>query len=325
MMGDASLDDGSFEMQWRAIQLRWDALKEGQEIRDRAQQRRHKRESAVGPTLHHRLPERIVDTLSDPHRPTAPSRLEALQRARRVPASEERHLSDELTEFESLRAAEYLSRLAADDDLVRVLQLSGFDEVTPEWKTFSRALLEYGYGVFAPWFGTGEIVNRMNVRGVYGRSALPTPYSIQPDVEHELAAELLVRGVPSFRRNVLLQGRWNADGGATLKTFFVGHLLFMVPTVFRRWRDSKAPAPVLVPHDHTTTANDRVDLDLTLEDVCRTLPPQTELMFRERAAGLSIAEIADARGVSVSKVKTDMMRARQRLTRLYPEAEQWIS
>lgn len=48
-------------------------------------------------------------------------------------------------------------------------------------------------------------------------------------------------------------------------------------------------------------------------------------MFKLQADGWSVAEIGRALDVSESKVKTDMLRARQRLARLYPEASEWVS
>lgn len=241
-------------------------------------------------------------------------------------------VSAELQEFERQEAAEYLSRLAKDEDLVRFLQLSNFDIASDEWRQFARALAEYGYAVFRAWLGTGEIVKRLSMKAVRGRAILPSPFRLDEDAVGEIAAELVVRGIQSFRANVLLKGRWRAGGGASLKTFFVGHLLFLVPATYRRWRldggDEVAFSPEEPPMEPAVggvPATDRADYRLLVEEVFERLPATTRRMFQMQADGWSVADIGRSLGVSESKVKTDMLRARQRLARLYPEAGQWVS
>jgi len=238
----------------------------------------------------------------------------------------------ELQEFERQEAAEYLARLAADEDLVRFLQLSNFDVGSDEWRQFARALAEYGYAVFRAWLGTGEIVRRLSLKTVRGRAILPSPFRLDEDAVGELSAELVVRGIQSFRVNVLLKGRWHAGGGASLKTFFVGHLLFLVPATYRRWRLDRGDEVVFSPDEPPVeptvgggAATDRAHDRLLVEEVLDRLPATTRRMFKLQADGWSVAEIGRALHVSESKVKTDMLRARQRLARLYPEASEWVS
>ena len=141
-----------------------------------------------------------------------------------------------------------------------------------------------------------------------------------------------MRGIQSFRANVLLKGRWQAGGGASLKTFFVGHLLFLVPATYRRWRLDRGDEvafspdkPPLEPAVGGVPATDRADYRLLVEEVAERLPATTRRMFQMQADGWAVADIGRSLGVSESKVKTDMLRARQRLARLYPEAGQWVS
>lgn len=241
-------------------------------------------------------------------------------------------VGSELSEFEASREADYLERLAADQDLIRFLQLSEFDDSTAEWKQFARALAEYGYGVFRAWLGTGEVVRRLAVRTVRGRTDLPSPFRLTEDEVAELSAELIVRGIVSFRANVLLRGRWQSDGGATLKTFFVGHLLFLVPGTYRQWRRDAGREPLFDPSEPPPeqivsglSSTDRADLRVILEEVGGRLPADERVMFELQADGWTIAQIARGLNMSEPKVKTLMMRARERVARLYPEADQWIS
>jgi len=270
--------------------------------------------------------------LSQAPRSPGDERTAGLQRHKRGLRPTAEVVTPELQEFERQQAAEHLARLAADEDLVRFLQLSNFDISTGEWRQFAQALAEYGYAVFRAWFGTGEIVRRMALKTVRGRTVLPSPFRLDEDSVGELAAELVVRGIQSFRENVLLKGRWQAAGGASLKTFFVGHLLFLVPATYRRWRIDAGDDVVFSPDDPPVEpavggvpATDRADYRILVEEVSGRLPDTTRQMFQLQADGWSVSDIGRRLGVSESKIKTDMLRARQRLARLYPESDQWIS
>lgn len=186
--------------------------------------------------------------------------------------------------------------------------------------------------MFRASLGTGEIVKRLAMKTVWGRTALPSPFRLDEDAVGELAAELVVRGIQSFRENVLLKGRWQTGGGASLKTFFVGHLLFLVPATYRRWRLDAGDEMAFSPHEPPVEpavggvpATDRADDRILVEEVFQRLPATTRRMFQLQAEGWSVADIGRRLGVSESKIKTDMLRARQRLARLYPEASQWVS
>ena len=263
----------------------------------------------------------------------AADRVVALQRSAVIlPGAESQRrgggLSRDLVEFETLAEAEYLERLAADDELVRFLQLSGFDLRTREWQSFARALAEYGYAVFRAWFGTGEIVRRLARRGVHGRESLPSPLTVADDAVLELAAELVVRAIRSFRTNILLNGRWRADGGATLKTYFVGHALFLFPETFRQWHRANGLEAVFDPNEPpvepvASPATDLTDTRLVVADMLAVLPLLTRRMFELQFTGRDVREIAEELGVSASRVKTDMHRARKRMRLSFPEVAEW--
>ena len=256
-----------------------------------------------------------------------------LQRNDRAPGSTRRRtIAPELQAFDATPEADYLERLAADRDLITVLQLGGFDMSTSEWRQFATALAEYGYGVFRAWLGTGEIVRRLAARTVRGRNELPSPFALSEDHVQELSAELIIQGIVAFRESVLLQGRWQADGGATLKTYFVGHLLFMVPTTFRRWRRAAGRDRAFDPNEPPadtpgsgTSGMDRAELRLLLDAITTKISPKVALMFELQARGWPVTDIAARTGESEANVKTLMMRARTRLARLFPEAHEWIS
>ena len=267
--------------------------------------------------------------MSSPSRSRGGPRTAGLQRDRRDLVVTPGDVATELHAFEAGGEAEYLARLAADANLVNYLQWSSFDDSTDEWRQFARALAEYGYAVFRAWFGSGEIVTRLATRSVRGRGVLPSPYRLSDDDVHELAAELVARGIVSFRTNILMKGRWDAGAGATLKTYFVGHLLLLVPTTYQRWkRDSGSDlcvSPSELPTKSSDPDADRTGDRMLVDELTARLSSQTRRMFELQADGWSISEIANRLGVSESKVKTDMSRSRRRLERLYPELSRWVS
>ena len=271
---------------------------------------------------------RMTDRSSRP----PPTDADAIQRSRSA------RPGPNLRAFERERLAANLDRLAADRDLILHLQLSNFDETTEDWKTFARALTEYGYAVFRAWFATGEIKKHLAAKRVHGRHELPEPYRLGDEgAAHDLAADLVVDGVRSFRTKVLLEGTWDAKAGASIKTYFVGHLLFRVPETFRRWQqnngfdqiltdDQRVLEPDLRPgHSRPRGAEGRVDDAIVADQLLQHLSPSERRLFQLEAADLDTLEVADAvGGVSASKVKTDKMRARQRINRIYQERSEWI-
>jgi RNA polymerase sigma factor (sigma-70 family) len=254
--------------------------------------------------------------MSDAPDPRSPETRRPVQRG--LPAS--------LRNFESTEQAAYLSRLAADEDLVLRLQLSGFDPMSEDWQTVARALFGYGYDVFRSWIGTGRIHLELKAKGVSGRNML-AGYLLQPGDEHELAAELMLVAVESYRRT-LAAGRWRRDGGASLKSFFVGHCLFKLPDVFKawtRWERRNEPRPLQrLPLGSSTEMAHRAEMRVLAEQELGSMPDRTRRMFElQQHEGLGLREIAETMDLTEGQVRTTMSRARRRL----PDGEEfpWVN
>ncbi|WP_370324038.1 RNA polymerase sigma factor [Euzebya sp.] len=240
-------------------------------------------------------------------------------------------LLSELAKVEDLETSRALQR-QAEAEILTVLQMQGFDTRTPEYKSFAKALIDYGYGVFMAWMITGSVRRMMAAhgggRGVYGMGKIPEGLQLQGDDACEVVAELMIAAVTAFRDKTLMHPnpakRWTPAGGASLKTFFVGRCFMELPNVYIRWeRDQRRAneqirnyAKVDVDHndlavDPSHSVETKVDVDASLA----AMPPDVQAMFRLRALGYSYEEIAElmttnGRPTTVSQVGSRLNRAR---------------
>lgn len=152
---------------------------------------------------------------------------------------------------------EYQHRLAADETLVLDLQWEGF--AGPRWEALATALAEYGWQVMTAWIITGEVFVKCRQKRLAG--AVPTEFQrerAKAEVE-ELAQATVAYAIIAFRDRVLKPHLWNAAGGATLKTFFIGQCLIQFVTVFRTWARSVEPIEPLEALERQVDCSPRFD------------------------------------------------------------------
>ena len=129
----------------------------------------------------------------------------------------------------------------ADLETLNDLALRNFEG--PKYAMFVNALAAYGYPVIRSWLRRGVIYEFCARRG---RPATPTEHdrvflsdprsdSEAADERRELALETNARAVGAFREQVLLTGSWSFEGGASLKTYYVGACLLQFPNVLSTW------------------------------------------------------------------------------------------
>lgn len=144
-------------------------------------------------------------------------------------------LSRRLAEFDGWTEAKRLERLA-DARIVRKLQEVGVDPDSREWRLVSAALIEYGVAVIIAWAGTGKLRQRAIERGVRGAVRAPG-IRIRGEQAETLALDVVIAAVRAFRNKGL--SRWRPDGGASLKTYFIGRCLMELPDVYQAWRSKE--------------------------------------------------------------------------------------
>ena len=140
------------------------------------------------------------------------------------------------------------ARLAADDELVRLLEWEGFEG--PESEKLYTALMEYGHAVLGAWLKTGVALSRCREKRVrVPEGDLPRVLMADDAEREDLVANTVARAVVGFRETVLKTHKWSAARGATLKTFFVGQVLLRFGNEYRDWLTDRRKRPSSVPID----------------------------------------------------------------------------
>lgn len=150
-----------------------------------------------------------------------------------------------LFEFEKRTEAKDVDRIAADRDLLYRLQVAAF--AGPEWDYFADIIVRYGFPVMYAWIRTGVVVEKCRQHGI--ERGLP-PGKFAGRIQHadadDLAIQTVAEAVSYFRDVVLMRNKWRPDGGASLKTYFIGQALWRYPVVNARWRRELDRSPWLV-------------------------------------------------------------------------------
>ena len=212
-----------------------------------------------------------------------------------------------------------LDRLLADRELAERLRAAGY--VGRDWDYFAAELIKYGYAVLIAWMRDGVIWRRLAARNIGG---LPTPPPWQWHLETwtDLASDVLMSAVPKFRDTVLATGRWDPDGRASLKTFFIGHCLIRFPNPYRSWHTTVTARAGEVPDDlagwrQADPADPGPEHDLVRrEDLAHglaALDDRTRETLVLLDQGYDQTEVADRMGTSRKAVEMIVRRHRARL------------
>ena len=262
--------------------------------------------------------------------PREPKRLRPSDRVQ--PHDSNRELPDGLGKFEDQEAARRLQRLV-EQEIVLDLQLQGFDTSSPEWRVFAGALAEYGYSVFKGWLISGVVYEMAaqhgGGRGVFGLEKIPEALKLWPDDAHAVAADLVVHSIAAFREKTLMNPnpnkRWRPDGGASIKTFFVGRCLMELPDVYQRWLRQenrfRGQGARYAVYEQEERPGEHIDTESAgsaaamLDDLRRDNEQTTMAMFELQLAGYSYDEIAEMLtsvgiGMTTAQVRSRMSRAR---------------
>lgn len=149
---------------------------------------------------------------------------------------------------EERTAAERLARLEGDRAVLRALEASGYDG--KEWRYFQDVLASYGLAVIRAWLRDRSIFDQCARKGFGGLALPPRGAFDDPDTSMELAIETVAVALDSFRRTVLVPGKWDYRKGASVRTYFIGHCLLKFPNIYRTWYRTELPdGEILIPDD----------------------------------------------------------------------------
>lgn len=222
-----------------------------------------------------------------------------------------------------------LDRLLADKDLADRLAAAGY--VGREWDYVATELIKYGYAVLIAWMRNGTIWRRPKDKGIAGLPS-PSPWEWNDETWNDLAGATLVIAVEKFRDTVLATGRWNPNGGASLKTFFIGQCLFRFPNPYRSWhttvttRQQHEVQDDLASWKQTTPATRSPEHDVVQrDDIARGLAALDDrtrdtLLLLEQ--GYDQTEVATRMGTTRKAVEMIVRRHRARLGRPSPPPTQ---
>lgn len=128
--------------------------------------------------------------------------------------------------------ADNVDRLQGDVDLVTSLALQKYEGDL--WDFFSNELAKYGFAVIKSWIATKVIYERCRQKG-WGLKRLDRDFT-QDEIDG-LAGETVAKALFHFKRDVLMQRRWDPTKGASLRTFFVGQCLLRFLNIHRDFLD----------------------------------------------------------------------------------------
>jgi DNA-directed RNA polymerase specialized sigma24 family protein len=179
----------------------------------------------------------------------------------------------------------------------------------------------YAYQCLLGWIRSGLIVLRCRERGI----PLPTGFvvSVREEEAEQLTEEILADAVLGFQE-LLHQGRWSAEGGASLATFFVGQCITRFPNLYRtwlrdRWPTSWVPISELDENDARIAYARQVDpadaaiAAVELQRVSEQLDERTLHAVVLQELGYQVVEIAELLGESPKAIEMVLYHHRRRI------------
>jgi DNA-directed RNA polymerase specialized sigma24 family protein len=107
------------------------------------------------------------------------------------------------------------------------------------WESFATRLAEFGYQCMRAWTSDGTIFARCRRVHARGLSAAAMRVPLTREDQEELVQDTVARALFDLQRKARENRGWRADGGLTIRSYFVTACLFAFPTVYRTHRRRK--------------------------------------------------------------------------------------
>ncbi|MEJ3742792.1 ECF-type sigma factor [Actinomycetes bacterium KLBMP 9797] len=244
-----------------------------------------------------------------------------------LPERELAALASDLAEVESTLNGFGLSGQTDTDDLARYAgdaalykRLAHAGHQGPEYELFLLELARYGLAVITAWLRSGVIFAKAASLGRPARRPLGLAELAEDD--HTAIADLAVTyGLRLFIKTTFKEAQWRPDGGASLKTFFIGACLLTFSNALKAWRPDRTLQEVPTEHVEVPLnghAVDPCDTVITRLSAVESLNDIQDEINRKivlaKSQGLTHKEIADKIGGGLTEraVEMRLSRIRQR-------------
>lgn len=236
------------------------------------------------------------------------------------PPHELPRLARDLAELEQecADADDDTARLRGDARLLAVLRQAGYRGRHTE--EFVNELARYGLAVIGAWLRAGTLDDKAKQVGRPPRRGIST-LTLTDDDRLAIADLTVAHGMALFRRTVFEKEQWRADGGASLKTFFIRACLLTYSNALKAWRPDRRhqeiPAAFLDDLDRAR-APDPADLAtgrLSAREALDSIDdPLTRRIVVAKSQGLTNKEIAEkvSGGLTERAVEMRLSRLRRR-------------
>ncbi|OXR40243.1 hypothetical protein B7C42_07668 [Nocardia cerradoensis] len=214
--------------------------------------------------------------------------------------------------------AENLRRLEGDEQVLLTLQLGQFSD--HDWNPVAQELARYGIAVLTSWIRSRLIFARVKHRTGYQLTMLDgwPDYDTAVDLAHDTVTDAL----NYFRDKVLKAGKWRAERGASLRTYFIGQCLFQFANHYRSAHtlEIQRRQRELLTDDDTLFGGVQHDVENTIvsRDVLRSARAQMTTVIAQsavymQAQGYSIKEIATRFNKSEKQIENMLLYQRKRI------------
>ncbi|MEU7474398.1 sigma factor-like helix-turn-helix DNA-binding protein [Lentzea sp. NPDC042327] len=211
---------------------------------------------------------------------------------------------------------------SGDEALVTVLAEDDF--AGPRYRLFERSLAQYAFPVMMTLIREGRIFRECADKGrpLPASPELLVHMATSLETAQQLAGTTVAEALPVFRESAMVGSGWQAAGGASLRSYFVGACVLTFPNIYRKWftaflEEERQSRYGLVPDDHIVrgAAPDPADVVVAsafIEVPLGLLPPDTAQALRLIAyEGASCREAARAVGLTENALQKRLMRLRE--------------
>lgn len=235
-----------------------------------------------------------------------------------VPQNGAESTIEEWLRIEQVPLAEQVDRLTADTELYKHLERQRFDG--PDYDYFQTVLARYGQAVIAGWMHRGIIETKCREKGLRKVPNL-TDVRFHDDDVDEIVLETVAQALYYFRDRVLAVGGWDADKGASLRTYFIGQCLIRFVSVINRWLKEQAVDLLGIEDD---VRQDDVEAGADVEtDVLNAVTAHQALQHVSRADA-RVALHLQSRGYSLREISHQLGRTEKAVEGMIGHAKRQI-